>query len=138
MNTEIKYFTMPELSDLFYLLNMAGNQSKENTAIQYTGFEQGFNLATTLLLGKDIKEFFGEPTELPEKTQDILGHQLFSLASKRVSSIMQTFEERYSISDKFMLAINSYNYGYIDGKRVERERRRIDTARAEMLCESAM
>lgn len=134
MNTEIKYFTMPELSDLFYLLNMAGNQSKENTAIQYTGFEQGFNLATTLLLGKDIKEFFGEPTELPEKTQDILGHQLFSLASERVFSIVQTFENRYSISDKFMLAINSYNYGYIDGKRVERERRRIDTARAEQVC----
>ena len=131
MNTEIKYFTMPELSDLCYLLNMANNQNKEHTAIQYAGFEQGFNLATTLLLGKDIKAFFGESTELPEKLQDILGYQLWTMAAERVFPILHTTDDRGA------LALHSYNYGYIDGKRAERERRRIDTTRIEQVCGGA-
>ena len=128
MNTEIKYFTMPSLNDLFYLLNMAGNQSKENTAIQYRGFEQGFNLATALLLGKDIKGFFGEPAELPETTQDILGRQFFTMGIERITPVVKEFRCRYSNREETALLVDIYNYGYIDGKRAERERRKIDIA----------
>lgn len=131
MNTEIKYFTMPSLSDLFYLLNMAVDQDGENSAIQYKGFEQGFNLATALLLEKDITEFFGEPSELPEKTQDILGHQIFIIALERITPVVKEFKRRYSTREEPALLVDIYNYGYIDGKRSERLHRNHLTASAE-------